>query len=91
MKHRLNLMNLSREEELAKREMRNIFIGAAGGGGGGDVCDSDCSCACACRYANSNGSSTMENGRANAAGGLSSPGVSYWSADEIQDLLAPWV
>ena len=59
-KNNLKLSQLAKKE-LMKKEMREIK--------GGDVV-----CGCGCCYANQGGASTLENGAANAQGGLHSPG-----------------
>jgi len=53
-------LNALNKKQLNKREMNTIL-------GGG-------TCGCGCAYADNGGSSTNDNGSANAAGGLVSPG-----------------
>jgi natural product precursor len=58
---------------LEKREMNDIKGGTPG----------DC-CGCACAYANTGGSSSVNNGNANQAGGLNSTASikRYWCPEE---------
>ena len=43
------------------------------------------SCGCACAYANSGGSSTEDNGAANNAGNLHSPGMTHQVLERTED------
>jgi natural product precursor len=55
---------------LESQSLNNKEMNAVRGGEPGDCC------ACGCNYANQGGSSTNDNARANAAGGLYSEGTS---------------
>ena len=57
---KVNLVNLEKEM-LTGKEMRTVFGGTAG------------ECCCGCWYADSGGSSVLDNHNSNTAGGVSSP------------------
>ena len=60
--------------QLSKNELENREMGMTRGGNG------SC-CICGCRYWDDGGSSTVDNGNANNAGGLESPGGGWGNGD----------
>lgn len=78
MKRRLKLMNLNQQDELTRQKMEKVCAGAAP-----TICYADNDCACGCYYADSDGSSTADNARANRLGGdlTSSSDLDWFTAD----------
>lgn len=60
LKNKLNLMNLNRESEMFRKEMKHLTTL------GGSVCNNYSSCSCACAYEGQGGSTTEDNYCANS-------------------------